>query len=629
MGVVQRFLSGLAAIVFASVSLGQTIGDVDCDGSISDDERRLLVDRVYSADQACEGADINRDGAVSAADLIAFPHGPHLTFLGVTSPDGRVAPPLGRLPGGEVVYFLNSGLGFNIVVEAAPGPNGSPVGLSVFDHDPDDSRRRPDFQLLVNRTLGDGEPVVCDTTRGVPAVDPEVFDYTQEISNSINDLACRFSVATTPSSTCTQDEFGQTGFVRGFRSRVQFCLAVDGFIRFPDGDTTVTVQVRDAAGALSPVGRLIVRVGSGPPPPTFTPSPTPTDTEVPTATPTRTPTFTRTLTRTPTNTHTITPTRTATSRQPTPTRTNTRRPATPTPTRTPTRTHTPEDTPGPGTPSNTPTRTRTDTPTRTPSNTRTPTHTPTRTRTPRPATSTPTETPTRTPTLTRTFTRTPTPTVAEPTATFTRTRTETPTPTPTSSVPIGPEITHLGLATAADLLIEPSGEVIDGAPVYVRPFGSGFTIVVEGMSGVSFRQPALNTFKLIGAPDLQVQVTRPLGNGSAEVCDDTPPVLGGVPAVNPPSFADDPDITDAANDLGCRFVDGQGATVGRRCAGGSPCLLMPDGGFGCASDDSTVQFCGLVSQNLAFPEGDTLVSVRLLDVLGNPGPPAQMIIRIE
>ncbi len=628
----------LAVLCWGSLAAAQTIGDVDCDGSVGDQERLLLAERVFVPDGACEGADVNRDGVVTAADLTAFAHGPRITFLGLSSPDGRLARSLGRLPSGEEVFFLNTGIGFNIVAEAAPGPNGSQVGLSVFDHDPGDPLRRPDFQLIVDRTLGDGEPVVCDPTRGVVGVSPETFAFDQQVSNSINDLACRFSVATTPGSTCTQNQFGQAGFVvtgpRG--SRVQYCLAVDGFIRFPDGDTRITVQIRDESGALSPAGRLVVRVGNGPPPPTFTPSPTPTDTEVPTATPTRTATFTHTLTRTPTLTRTKTPTRTATVRLPTSTKTHTR---TNTPTRT--RTHTPivgtpptrTNTPGPGTPTVTFTRTptnthsptRTDTPTRTPTNTRTPTRTSTRTRTPPPGTSTPTMTPSRTFTQTRTFTRTTTPTIA---ATFTRTPTETFTLTPTPAVPVGPVITYFGLATAADETIAPSGEVIDGAPVYTRRFGSGFSIVVEAGPGASFRPVAPFTFNASGSPDFQIQVDRPLGNGSGEVCDDTPPVLGGVPAIAPPMFSTDQDVVDTLNDLSCRFVDGQNRTIGRNCSG-DPCLIMRNGSFGCAGDDSTVQFCGLVSQNLTFPDGDTLVSARTRDSFGNVGPVAQIIVRIE
>jgi len=651
MGVFERFLPGLAAlaVVCAAASVGAQ-AHADCGTSGRDG----LAHRLY-ASTPCTGDDANQDGLVSAADLLAMVHGPRITFLGITSSDGRVANPLGDLPGGERVYFLNGGLGFNIVVEATAGPTGAPVGLSVFDHNPNDPSRRGDLQVLNDRILGDGASVVCDKTRGVPAVSPESFALEQRISNTINDLSCRFAVATTPNATCTQNEFGQLGFVAA-GSRVQFCMTVNGFVNFRPGDTRITVQVRDTAGALSPVRRLVISVGSGPPPPTFTATPSATHTEVetPTATrtltlpptSTRTPTITRTPTtaRTPTATRADTPTRTPTSMQPTATRTETPRPGTPTrsstATRTPTatRTFTRTATLGPGTPSSTPTRTgtstrtltRTQPPPATATRTRTlpPAATATRTRTSAPGTATRTPTVTRTRTTTRTRTRTPTATVPPNAATATRTRTLTPMPSPTSSLPTGPIITYLGLATAADVAVPPSGQFVDGIPVFTRPFGSGFSIIVEAAPGISGRPPALSTYSTFGSADMQIQVTRPLGNGSAEVCDNNPPFIGGVPAINPPAFSLEPAAIAVMNDLSCRFVDGSGRTVGRNC-GGEPCLMRPNGQFGCAGNSSTVQFCGLVSQNLAFPAGDTRLSVRVRDGQGNFGPVSRIIVRIE
>ena len=574
--------TALVAVIVGSLSAQV---DSDCSGAVDADERRGVARHIFDASSSCANADANRDARLSAADLVASIHGPRVLFFGVTSPDGRPASSLGRLEGGEEVYFLNSGLGFNLVVEARRGPGGVPVGRSVFDHDPFDPTRRPDLQVQADRVLGDGANFICDTTRGVPAVSPESFEFTQGISDSINDLSCRFSVATVPSATCTQNSFGQSGFLETF-AQVQFCLAVDGFLRFPDGDTRVTVQLRDENGLFSPVQRLVLRVGSGPPPPTFTP------TIEATATPTRTPTDTKT------------PTASATS---TSTRTPTQRPASPTPTHTRTRTRTPPPTLGPGTPSRTPTRTRSAT------------LTPTRTDTPL--------VPSRTPTRAPTATFTSSPTIPGPSATPTETKTSTPTLTPTSDVPIGPVITFFSLATASDLVIEPTGEVVDGAPVFARPFGSGFSVVAEAGIGASGLPPRSSTFQPSGAPDFQIQATRNLGNGSALVCDDTPPILGGVPGIDPPLFNDDQNVADALNDLGCRFVDGSGSPRGRACSG-EPCILMQNGEFGCVDRSSSVQFCGLVSQNLAFPPGDTVLSLRARDSRGNFGPVARIVVRI-
>jgi len=611
-GSVQKLsLLLLAALCAALSASAQTAGDINCDGVVDDDERAVLAQLLFSPPD-CEDADVNRDGSVTAADLTAFVHGPQITFLGISSPDGRLAPSLGVLPGGEIVFFLSSGLGFNIVAEARPGPAGFAVGLDVIDSDLDDPTRRPDLQVQVDRSIGDGDRTVCNPDRGVPSVDPESFAFDQPITDAMNDFGCRFDVATTASSTCTQDSFGQPAFA-SFRSRVQFCAAVNGFLRFPEGDTRITLQIRDAQGMLSPVGRLVVRVGSGPPPPTFTATPTRTVTPTRTATPISTDTPTRAPTRTPTPSRTPTNTR----RTAIPTRT---RSFTPTRTTRPTATRTPRDTVGPGTP------TRTRKPTAPATRTPTATRTPSRTRTPRPGTPTTTRRPTSTFTLTRTATRTRTATIELPTATPTLTPTITATPTSTPDGPVGPEISFLGLATAGDVVIDPSGEIVDGAPVYVRPFGSGFQIIVEARPGLNGFPVALASQDQEGGlPDLQIQVTRSLGNGSSAVCDNQLPEIGGVPAIDPPLFSEG--VADQLNDLGCRFVDGVGLPAGRRCTA-SPCLLTPSGQFGCASPFSTIQFCGLMSKNLRFPQGETVVSARALDLAGNPGPVSRMIVRV-
>jgi hypothetical protein len=124
-------------------------------------------------------------------------------------------------------------------------------------------------------------------------------------------------------------------------------------------------------------------------------------------------------------------------------------------------------------------------------------------------------------------------------------------------------------------------------------------------------------------------VTRSLGNGSTTVCDDTPPIIGGVPAINPPNLSDDPTaVADPLNDLGCRFIDGGGQKVGRACTDSTACVLGTDGQFSCVSPDTTVQFCGFIGQILAFQSGDTTVTVRVRDVRGILGPAKQLIVRV-
>jgi hypothetical protein len=188
----------------------------------------------------------------------------------------------------------------------------------------------------------------------------------------------------------------------------------------------------------------------------------------------------------------------------------------------------------------------------------------------------------------------------------------------------------MGLVLPNDELIDPTGTSPTGIPIYQRPFGSGFSIVVEARRGAANGNVATAAFDEFGSPDLQIQVNRPLGNGSALVCDDghVQFEIGGVPAINPPSFTDNQSTSDRLNDLGCRFLNGAGQPIGRACNEKFACIRFQDGRFGCVSAQAQRQFCGQISQNLEFPDGDTLVTARVRDVAGNPGPQAQIIIRV-
>jgi hypothetical protein len=183
-----------------------------------------------------------------------------------------------------------------------------------------------------------------------------------------------------------------------------------------------------------------------------------------------------------------------------------------------------------------------------------------------------------------------------------------------------------GVLRPDDTLKEPDGTTPEGVPIYERLFGFGFSIVVEAARGLAKKDVGSSAFNDYGRPDLQIQVTRPLGNGSTVVCDALPPDAGGVPAINPPSFGDSQIITDRLNDLACRFVDGKGNPEGRQCSEG--CVKFESGDQGCMSSKTSFQFCALVSRTIEFPPGDTLVTVRVLDSVGNAGPPAQIVMRI-
>jgi hypothetical protein len=216
---------------------------------------------------------------------------------------------------------------------------------------------------------------------------------------------------------------------------------------------------------------------------------------------------------------------------------------------------------------------------------------------------------------------------ASPHATASPSPTASATPTVTPTPATGPEIVFFGITSADDSYQPPTATDPQGIPIYERPFGFGFSLVVEARPGLSGAPTGAATFVEGGVPDLQVQATRPLGNGSAAVCDGGAPTFGGVPAIDPPRLEDPQTIADPLNDFGCRFIDGQGRTQGRNC-GVVGCVRFETGEYGCENGDAELQFCAPVSMPLAFPSGDTLVTVRVRDEAGHLGPPARLIVRI-
>ena len=214
-------------------------------------------------------------------------------------------------------------------------------------------------------------------------------------------------------------------------------------------------------------------------------------------------------------------------------------------------------------------------------------------------------------------------------STPTQTSIETPTATPTAIV--GPEIVFFGVTLSDDSPQDPAEMKTGEPPVYALPFGSGFSLVVEASSDSCSCSPdceclGSRTFDAPQAPDLQIQTTRELGNGSAAVCDASIENLGGVPAVDPPRFDDSPEVVDVLNDLGCRFLDGDGLRTSRDCS--EACIQFDSGEYGCRSPDARAQFCGFMTAATAFPPGDTLVSARVRDIDGNAGPIYQLVIRV-
>lgn len=186
------------------------------------------------------------------------------------------------------------------------------------------------------------------------------------------------------------------------------------------------------------------------------------------------------------------------------------------------------------------------------------------------------------------------------------------------------------MARPNDRVLDPVGTTPEGWPIYERSLGYLFTVVVEAKPGPSRRPVGVNAFRYdpsdpTSRPDIEIIVSRQLGDGSSAVCDNMLPEIGGVPAS--PNFNNTQMISDAINDFACRFVNGSGAPGGR--GAGEACVVFEDGEFRFVKAGSTVQFCAGIAEPFRFPIGDTVVMVRVRDVTGNAGPPAAFVVRVQ
>jgi len=205
--------------------------------------------------------------------------------------------------------------------------------------------------------------------------------------------------------------------------------------------------------------------------------------------------------------------------------------------------------------------------------------------------------------------------------------TETPSPSPTATGSTPPEITYFGVARADDLPFEPVGVDSAGRPIFLRIQGSGMTLVLEARPG---RRPLNENAYDVGGSTRGVEflVSRPLGNGSPEVCDILPPTIGGVPATNPPLFSDAPAVNDAIDDLGCRVNDGTGAPRGRNDF--NACTRTPvTSEYGFVDARSDLQFCLPVAGPWRFPLGDTIVAARVRDSAGTVSAAREIVVRVQ
>jgi len=145
-------------------------------------------------------------------------------------------------------------------------------------------------------------------------------------------------------------------------------------------------------------------------------------------------------------------------------------------------------------------------------------------------------------------------------------------------------------------------------------------LVVEAKPGSSGAKVGSNLIvdPSMQRPDLRLENTQNMGGGSTAVCD-IGPGGGGIPGINPTDFGPSQFVSDALADFACRFEFHLAA---------APCTLDSNGLDSTLSPSTTAQFCDQVSATAAFPDGESLLTVQVADIVGNIGPTAQIVVRV-
>jgi hypothetical protein len=164
---------------------------------------------------------------------------------------------------GRQIFIRHTGT-FLLAVEGAKGSSNLDPGTNIFPFGDD----RGDLQILFSRDIGDpgNNNRICDKGPpplpfgGVPGINPPIFGPDPEVTEAIQDVACRFSVQENSEVACTRSRFGAFSYLGGPPSRKQFCFQVSQTTVFEAGDTVVAVQLRDVAGNLGPKKEFIIRV---------------------------------------------------------------------------------------------------------------------------------------------------------------------------------------------------------------------------------------------------------------------------------------------------------------------------------------------------------------------------------
>ncbi len=154
--------------------------------------------------------------------------------------------------------------------------------------------------------------------------------------------------------------------------------------------------------------------------------------------------------------------------------------------------------------------------------------------------------------------------------------------------------------------------------------GAAAETVVEYRLGLS-GQPVNANFCPVDTtarPGLWVESDQGLGPPGTPPAQCPTPV-GGVPAVNPPSFGPDQTITDALRAFAFRFLP---FTTTAPCTftdpSGLPKLVDP------TPSEVYQQYCTKAENAFAYPLGTSVLSAQLQDGSGNLGPTAQVVVRV-
>ena len=202
------------------------------------------------------------------------------------------------------------------------------------------------------------------------------------------------------------------------------------------------------------------------------------------------------------------------------------------------------------------------------------------------------------------------------------------------SCPSGPVITTFAVANATNDPQSPVGFDALGRPVFRQPFGQGFSLVIEARAGANRHNPGIYPAPYyageeLHVPDMEMIVSRPLGDGSPVVCDTFLPDVGGVPATVPFAFGATPEAIDIIHDMGCRFIDGSGQLIARQSSQDACTRSDEAFGFGFVDRGSRLQFCGGIATAWRFPEGDTIVAARVKDASEEEfGAPREIVVRV-